>query len=315
MTPSAPVLLPPKPHTTVAQQLALLQARGLDIGDAERAGEWLRRVGYYRLNGYLQPLRGGSRDDPERFAAGASFQHATELYLFDKRLRLALLDALERIEVAFRAEISDHMGAKSPLAHREPSLLRGGAQQQANWMAEHYRFVGRARDEPTRREWEKRGDLPVWAAAQLWSFGALARFYGELMENDDQDAVAARLGMDIPGGGQITANWLYGMVFVRNIAAHHGRLWNHGMVWRPTMPDGVPGFNPPTLPGGKSANRICGILCVVVFFIRQISPRSGWPGRLRELLANEFPDAPGRSLEEMGFPDGWEEEEFWRGDE
>ena len=310
---------PPKPHTTIAQQLALMQSRGLGITDMERAGEWLRRVGYYRFSGYLKPFQGGNSDDPNRFASGALFRHGVEFYLFDKRLRLALLDALERIEVAARAEIAHHMGAKSPLSHREPALLRYKPQKpqaQAEWLAKHYRSVGRSRDELVRHNWEKYGELPVWAATELWSFDALAQFY-RMMKGADQNAVAARLGVDVENGGQVFANWLRGMVFVRNVAAHHGRLWNRGMVWRPVLPGAgkISGFNPPVLPEEKSADRVCGILCVVVFFVRKICPQSGWPGRLRELLASGFPDAPGRSLEEMGFPDGWEEEEFWRGDE
>jgi hypothetical protein len=91
----------------------------------ERAIDYLRRIGCYRLSGYWFALR--KRSDPlvlldengkkpksvrvETFAIdevkeGTRFQDAVDLYAFDKQLRMPALDALERIEVAIRVEIS-----------------------------------------------------------------------------------------------------------------------------------------------------------------------------------------------------------------
>ena len=52
-------MLPPyaKPHLSFADQVRLLQQRGLGITDAWQAERHLARVGYYRLKDYLEPLR------------------------------------------------------------------------------------------------------------------------------------------------------------------------------------------------------------------------------------------------------------------
>lgn len=39
----------PKPHRNFQEQLALLKARGLDVGDHKSAVAALKRIGYYRL--------------------------------------------------------------------------------------------------------------------------------------------------------------------------------------------------------------------------------------------------------------------------
>jgi abortive infection bacteriophage resistance protein len=45
-------------------------------------------------------------DGSHRFLDGMSFDDVLDLYVFDRKLRLAVMDAVERIEVAFRAQCS-----------------------------------------------------------------------------------------------------------------------------------------------------------------------------------------------------------------
>lgn len=125
-----------KPWLSHHEQLDLLKSRGLAVTDDARALDYLRRIGYYRLSGYWFAFR--QRSEPccawprrrtgkkgksvrvehialDEFKPGASFQDAVALYVFDKRLRLLVLDALERIEVAFRVDISHTLGELRPL--------------------------------------------------------------------------------------------------------------------------------------------------------------------------------------------------------
>lgn len=103
----------PKPYRTFEQQLELLKSRGLEITNDSAALEYLRRLGYYRLSGYWYPFRHlipllmhqSKPFRPQRkdeFMQGSKLQDAVELYVFDKKLRLLILDAIERVEVAFR---------------------------------------------------------------------------------------------------------------------------------------------------------------------------------------------------------------------
>ena len=116
-----------KPYLPVAAQLALLKGRGLSITDDSRAAAALERIGYYRLSGYWYPLRVSTVSNPGgALIVGDDFRHGTEfgqivdLYVFDKKLRLLTLDAIERIEVALRTNIALMLGQYSPVAHRDP---------------------------------------------------------------------------------------------------------------------------------------------------------------------------------------------------
>ena len=307
----------PKPYTTFDQQIELLQTRGLKISAPARAADYLRRIGYYRISGYCKPFRVANS---ESFVSGASFENVVALYLFDKRLRLAMTDALERIEIAVRAEIAAQMGAKNPQAHldfdclrvesRNQKLLNTSSEAFNAWRKMHEeQMIRHCRDEIVNHHRLKYGTLPpIWASVELWSFGMLARFY-KLMRPEDRRVVATRFGVVKM---EFLQSWLDAMGFARNVSAHHGRLWNRGVIWRPKLP--APGdiaeFDPPQTKGKQASGRIYSVLCVVVFLLRRICPRSEWPRRLRCLM-EDFPVAPGRSLSEMGFPPEWKNSDFW----
>ncbi|WP_223648216.1 Abi family protein [Xanthomonas campestris] len=119
-----------RPHLTYERQLESLKARGLEVPDDDAALSYLRRLGYYRLSAYWYPFRKStivtvdgkfSRKVEDDFHEGASFQSAVELYVFDKRLRMLALDAIERIEVALRVDIAYGLGRR----RRPPALSSG----------------------------------------------------------------------------------------------------------------------------------------------------------------------------------------------
>ena len=291
--------------------MARLQSRRMVMDDSDHAADCLRRIGYYRLSGYWRPFRAGRPDEPKEFFPDTDFSKVLALYLFDKRLRLVLLDALERIEIAFRSEIAYHIGSKDRLAHQNKVLLNPKAAEKHydKWLAECNREV-RKSNEPFVQHHRVYYDdeIPIWVATELWSFGKLSKFYS-MMRGDDQKAVSSRFGVE---NVNLMERWLYAMAFVRNIAAHHKRLWNRGAIGRLSPKGAFPGaHNPPVLPDGRSYNRVYPVLCAIVFLVRQITPGSRWPHRLREMLLELNPKT-GRDLSEMGFPPDWAQSPFWQ---
>lgn len=90
-----------KPALSFEQQYDLLENRGLTMVDRLRALRWLKHVSYYRLSAYLLPFKTG-----ENFNPGTTFEQVTALYVFDRKLRLTILDGIERIEVALRTALT-----------------------------------------------------------------------------------------------------------------------------------------------------------------------------------------------------------------
>jgi abortive infection bacteriophage resistance protein len=54
------------------------------------------------------------------YRTGTRISHAEELIDFDRRLRLHVLDGVERIEVAVRMQVGYVLGRSSPFAHLDP---------------------------------------------------------------------------------------------------------------------------------------------------------------------------------------------------
>ena len=99
-----------EPSISVADQIELLKQRGLHIHDERRAKYFLESVSFFRLPHYMRPFQ--IKHDPDHnFEYGIGFRELFELYEFDRRLRLVVMDAIERIEVAVRALTSNHMGS------------------------------------------------------------------------------------------------------------------------------------------------------------------------------------------------------------
>lgn len=92
-----------------------MRSRGLAVPDEQRAIRYLKQVGYYRLSPYMLPFQSGPGE--HAFKPGTSFEDVLSLYVFDRKLRLLVMDGLERIEVAVRAGWTDWMATRTGDSH------------------------------------------------------------------------------------------------------------------------------------------------------------------------------------------------------
>jgi abortive infection bacteriophage resistance protein len=331
-----------KPHLPYAAQLHLMQSRGLVITDMAQAEHWLRLAGYYRLSGFWQILREidtATGKPLDTFRPNSAFADVVDIYVFDKRLRILLLDAIERIEIHLRVLVSHETGKlepfpekaaspaalfdrrfltppPTPTARRAAHALPLFAAQSGfqKWCDRYARLKDESAEifiEHFRQNYA--GEIPVWVGVEVWNFGMLSAFYSGLTYKLRRD-IAAQIGIADP---QLLASWLRTLNFVRNVCAHHSRLWNKRLVEQPRLKsaNGIPPElrhllvplqgNFRRLP----AERVYGAIAVAQFLLRSISPRSHWAQRLRDLLAT-MPRAFG--IELMGFPSNWQTLPLWR---
>lgn len=99
-----------KPAFSADQHIAQWEARGLAVPDKPKAGHYLGVISYYRLSAYTLPLQVGNPD--HQFKPGTRFDDVLDLYVFDRELRLLVMDAVERIEVAIRSHVNNYMALK-----------------------------------------------------------------------------------------------------------------------------------------------------------------------------------------------------------
>jgi len=115
-----------KPYTKkalpFADQVALLRERGMEIRDEAEAAFYLSHINYYRLTAYWLPFE--EDHATHQFRAGTTFDEVLKLYIFDRELRLLVMDALERIEVSVRTQWAFHWGmVMDPMPRWKPRSL------------------------------------------------------------------------------------------------------------------------------------------------------------------------------------------------
>lgn len=312
-----------KPWLSFSDQLAQLKERGMVVDDDRAAENALDRIGYYRLSGYWYSFRENNSENPveklDDFVPETHFTDPLNLYVFDKKLRLLALDALERIEVAIRVDIAHLLGERNPTAHHDPALLDGrftqcrGRQSESahsRWLRRQTELVSRSNETFIRHIREKYGlPLPIWVAIEIWDFGAMSKFYSG-MKGRDRDQIAQKYGVP---DGRIFKSWLRALNYLRNLCAHHCRLWNRNMVDQPTLPDpGDAGDLANFIGQSQLIARPFVHFCLVQWLMAQISPNSQWVERLKSHLL-DFPQDTNKrhSLIEMGCPDGWQDWSLW----
>lgn len=286
-----------KPALTFEEQLALLRQRGLTVSDPARALHWLKQISYYRLSAYLLPFRDG-----EDFRPGTDFNDIAGLYIFDRKLRLLMLDAIERIEVAIRTSITYEIGhTHGPFGHTDPANFSPSFNH-GRLMSDLTAEEGRARETFAahfRRKYTHEAHLPVWMATELLSLGTISKLY-EGLAPDLKRRIARAYRID----PQFLASWLHALAYLRNVCAHHKRLWNREFGIKPRFPTRSREW----LHGLPDNGRLYGMLVVLRHMLLVVSPQCGWRERLFDLY-DAHPNVP---LSAMGIPVDWRNRPSWR---
>jgi abortive infection bacteriophage resistance protein len=305
-----------------ADQLQILQKRGLLIDDAARAQTDLERIGYYCLSGYWYPFRKlkaqpvGLSFREDEFLAGSKFDDVVALYVFDKNLRLMALDALERIERAIRVDIAHLLGERDCFAQHQPSLFHGnfsrraithgfhsGKTEHQVWLERYDGLVRQNRRQPfVAHNLTKHQKLPIWVAIEILDFGALSRLFAG-MTFADKGVIAAKYGL---ASGRELEQWLRSLNLIRNVAAHHSRLWNMNILELSPVPQYDAQWQQ------LNNSRPFMYFCLMQKLLATICPNSGWRRRF-VALASAFPEPDNKAVtaQDFGAVAGWQTWGLW----
>jgi abortive infection bacteriophage resistance protein len=221
--------------------------------------------------------------------------------------------------VAVRVDIAYLLGGKDPFAYNNPTLLHGNFTKKINplngltkyeeWHSKHAQLIQRSKEDFATHYKTKYGlPLPIWVAIELWDFGLLSTFYQGMAVND-KDVIAKKYDVY---SWQVMESWLRSLNYVRNVVAHHSRLWNRNLIDQPKLAKSgeMPAFD--HLVGSvHMTSRVYVILCILAHFIKNICPRSSWCKRVIELI-DSFPNSEHIKMKDMGFPDNWKNQSLWR---
>lgn len=137
------------------------------------------------------------------------------------------------------------------------------------------------------------------------TIGQLTSAYRNLQRRADRTAVARSVGVTAP----MLGSWMQTYVRVRNICAHHGRLWNVGLGVYPAIPTSptVRWLKGEGALPERSRKRLYPVLVTMPSVLDSVSPRSSWARRLHQLLSTR----PAMNVRGMGVPEEWTDDPFW----
>lgn len=294
----------------------------MEINDQSRAERKLAQLGYYRLSGFWYPAREfkinnllhqmcsitGKPLRLETFQATTSFDAAVQLYRFDKKLRMLMLDAIERLEVYLKAVTAHEVGYHDPIGYTNVGFIlqkwtlpytdtRGNARNKwTEWSQKQQSHIARSKEDCIQWHVCAGKPIPIWVAVEAWDFGDLSEFF-ELLNNKYQNLILARLGLT---NSKMLSRWMQQTSHLRNRCAHHTRIWNQASG-NPLSVPAEPYFQALNL-DQHALKRLYGLIAIMWFLLQKIAPASTWINDVAELIDSK-PALPGCTFKAMGFPD------------
>ena len=296
-----------KPALSISDQIALLMRRGMNVRDEAYARHCLQFITYYRLRPYWQPFEVvDTESEVCVFLEGTSLEDVLVLYVFDRQLRLLVLDAIERVEVALRGAWVQRMAiAHGPHGYLEPALYR-----RPDWHAKviarlDYRFRN-SQDNVFVRRYRDRYSSPelppVWMAAELMSLGQLSNLISNLKFRADRKAIAGPFNIDV----SVLMSLILHVSAVRNICAHHERLWNAKFIL--TMTTRRLPLDLQNAMQGADARKLHNTLVMLDYLLAAIAPKTQWSRRVVDLVDG----CPLADPSSMGFPEDRRTRPVWK---
>lgn len=304
----------PKRALSFPEQILHLESNGMAFFDKELALKELASISYYRLSGYWYPFRVRNKlgNVTDEFELGTSFSSTTALYEFDRKLRGLVLDAIERIEVAVRTQFTYHIGRKyGAFGHTDANNFHPSFN--------HKRLLRKLKEERQRSsedfirhyetKYEDFQNLPIWMLTEVMSLGTLSFGYSGLLNNqklgiEDKKAVSEHFNIHHKEFG----DWLHTLTYVRNICAHHSRLWNKKLAIRPGENKSLE-WRPPLTPRN---DRVFYILLMLRHLLRATGNGNGndWAASVNKLITPVAKEKRWRAA--MGLPENWLEHPIWK---
>lgn len=312
-----------KPPLTYTEQVHLLKSRGLLFDDEKRAERHLANISYYRLSAYMLPYKKSANgiilDD---FKNNTTWGMIYDLYVFDRKLRLLVFDAIERLEIAIRTQIIYQLSHKYG-AHWQDNTavfsppktitLKDGIQVTIDVYAEIQKHIKeQLRNNKAevfiqhyRSKYHVPQNPPSWMSVEIMYFNHLSRICGGLRQRADVNGISSYFGMP----PQTFCSWLHTINYVRNICAHHARLWNRDMNIVPEKLSFSKTLQWISDPDSVKRSKVYYFLCMLNYLLQTANPTSPFKRRLIELLT-EYENLV--SLNAMGFSSGWKDEKMWK---
>lgn len=292
----------PKPPASFIQQVGHMARRGLTIPNVNAAAAWLSDVNYYRASGYWLTLL-----QPDgTFSHDSSFDTVRSIYAFDSELRMWLWSAIAPIEIKARTSFAYHLSVStgSAMSYEDKRYFKD-----AHLHSKSLDIIRKERDRAygegvpcVVHNMNEYGMLPIWAAVEIMSMGTVSKMYGNLSDAatyPDGKRVRDAIAKDFSMSHIYLESWLRHLTYIRNLCAHHRRVYNRTITTRPKLLRA----DKKLLTHDSARNRLFASVTVIMRIYLSVW-RDDWPRLAKNLisLTETYPDV---DLAPIGFPREW----------
>lgn len=292
-----------KPAISIEEQIRKIRERGLSIQNEDDVEIKLSQIGYYRLMGYAYPF--DSSDE-------LYFEDIVKIYEFDNVLRLDVFKAIRSIEIALKTKIincysvkyGSHWLTNEDLFYNREHFdqtLQNISNQVHRSQARFIKKYLEVYHEPEMP--------PAWMVLEIIGFGTLSKIFKNLRRQGRKIDIAEEFGVSEP---RILANWLQSLSVVRNICAHHARLWNENLNTIMLLNKNKQGLNEYERKSIEPT-KLYAFLCCLVHMLDSSVGGDDFKNAIKKLMTEAKNDGlPINQNEMMGFLPDWQEHDLWR---
>jgi abortive infection bacteriophage resistance protein len=140
--------------------------------------------------------------------------------------------------------------------------------------------------------------------AEMMSFGQLSRWYTNLADRALRNRIANPLGLP----ETVLVPLVRHVTDMRNICAHHGRLWNRGFLHPPKLAHKPADLNRSLdLASNQAPAKLYNGLTLIAHVVRTVAPNSSWATDVQTAIRSH----PTGDISAMGFPADWQTRSLW----
>jgi abortive infection bacteriophage resistance protein len=293
----------PKKIISFDKQIEQLRSRDMIIEDADNAKEFLKNISYFRLQGFWWEFQIDKNN--HKFKPNTTFENVIDLYTFDRKLRLIIFDALERIEIALRTKMIYYLSIEKDQWWFEDESIFFTKKYFEESIEDIDKELGRTKEIFIETHYANYGDEhrpPAYKTLEVVTFGCLSKLYSNLNNNiKAKDRIAKEFNLP---NYDFLKSWLKSFNTIRNITAHHSRLWNRNIDFPPKSLHKTE-YDFIQIP--ENVNSLYHCLSCIIFVLNKISKGHTAKEKIIEL----FDDSPFINVSEMGFPKNWKEQTLW----
>lgn len=296
---------------TLTEQVKQLQRRGLEIKCPRIAEKYLINISYYRLGEYWYVMQ--SDKENHLFKPNSNFTDVIALYNFDAELRLLLFGIIEKIEISLRTKLIYYVSHEvDPWWFQNFEIFKNRNSLEKT-LSNIELEIKRTKDVFIKKHIEKHNDdirfPPAWKSLEQTSLGTLSMLYGNLKNNL---ACKNKIAEDFGAVNHTyLPSWLQSLSQIRNICAHHSRLWNRNLPGTVKL---LP--NPPNrwitdsknVPKYFEFSKLYVHMCLMRYMLNTIIPKNDFNVKLNDLL-EKYPNVDPNAL---GMKPNWQDEPLWK---